>query len=95
MSDSPLTLDDFAGRVGATLTVEVEDSTVPLVLAVAEPLSSSGRQGGAFRLELDGPLQLELGQGTFIFRLDRGLTEIFIVPIARTAEAVRYEAIFF
>jgi hypothetical protein len=96
MSDLPiLTLDDFAGSVGQALTVETDDGDVSLVLTVAEALSDSAREGGAFRLEFEGPLQHELAQGIYGFQLAQAPTDIFIVPIARTATAMRYEAVFF
>ena len=93
--EAPLTLDDFTGLVGRAMTVERPEGPVDLTLAEAQPLPPSPREGGAFRLEFEGPLQPELGQGIYGFRLDRGPTEIFIVPIARTDEAMRYEAIYF
>ena len=95
MGEAPLTLDDFAGRVSETLTVETESGPVSLLLAEAQPLPPSPRAGGSFRLEFEGPLQPELEQRIYLFQLGRGPTEIFIVPIARTQSAMRYEAVFF
>ena len=93
--EAPLTLGDFAGLAGQAVTVETPAGPVDLTLAEAQPLADSPREAGAFRLEFEGPLQPELEQGIYAFRLARGSTEIFIVPVARTAEAMRYEAIFF
>jgi hypothetical protein len=95
LSDAPLTLEDFAGSVGCTLSVETESGSVALALIEASALPPSAREGGSFRLELEGPLQPELEQRIYTFDLERGPTEIFIVPIARTESAMRYEAIFF
>jgi hypothetical protein len=95
MSDTRITLEDFAGSVGRTLSVETDAGPVSLTLAEATPLPASPRDGGSFRLELEGPLLPELEQRIYIFDLKRGPTEIFIVPIARTESAMRYEAIFF
>ena len=95
MGDAPLTLDDFAGRVGESVEVETEAGPVSLALAEAGALAPSGREGGSFRLEFEGPLQPELEQSIYRFRMDRGPTDIFLVPIARTESAMRYEAIFF
>ena len=95
MSETPLTLEDFAGGVGRPLSVQTDSAPVALTLAEATPLPASPREGGSFRLEFEGPLQPELGQGIYRFDLERGPTDIFIVPIARTDSAMRYEAIFF
>lgn len=95
MTEPILTLDDFAGQVGQTLTLETEDGTVPVALVGAQKLPHSPREGGSFRLEFEGPLEPELEQRTYVFQLDRGPTEIFIVPIARTPSAMRYEAVYF
>jgi hypothetical protein len=95
MSEAVLTLDDFADAVGQSVTVATPAGPVTLTLAAAKPLPASPREGGAFRLEFEGPLQPELEQAIHTFQLEQGPVEIFIVPIARTAEAMRYEAIFF
>lgn len=94
MAEPLLTLDDFAGQVGDTVTLEADDGEVPVALVAAHPLPRSPREGGSFRLEFEGPLQPELRQRTYVFQLDRGPTAIFIVPIARTASGMRYEAVF-
>jgi len=95
MSEAPLTLEDFAGSVGRPLSVATDGGPVSLTLAEATPLPASPREGGSFRLEFEGPLQPELEQRIYTFDLERGATDIFIVPIARTESAMRYEAIFF
>ena len=95
MDDAPLTLDDFADRVGQAFDVETEAGPVSLSLAAATALPPSPREGGSFRLEFEGPLQPELEQRIYRFRLDRGPADIFLVPIARTESAMLYEAIFF
>jgi hypothetical protein len=71
------------------------DGAVDLVLVAAQPLSGSVRDGGGFRIEFEGPLQPELAQGIYNFHVGGRPREIFIVPIARTAGAMRYEAVFF
>ena len=95
MTAPPLTVDDFTPHRGEAFAVEADGGPVPLVLAEAKALSDSGREGGAFRLEFEGPLQPQLGQGIYRFRRGERADDIFIVPIARTAEAMRYEAVFF
>jgi uncharacterized protein DUF6916 len=95
MTGPQLTLADFSVHQGEAFAVEAEGGPVPLLLAEAKALPESPREGGAFRLEFEGPLQPELGQGVYRFRLGERDDDIFIVPIARTAEAMRYEAVFF
>ena len=95
MTDAPLSLEDFAPHRGELFPIESPDGAVDLVLIEAQPLSGSVRDGGGFRIEFEGPLEPELEQGVYNFHVDGLLREIFIVPIARTAEAMRYEAVFF
>ncbi len=95
LSARELTIDDFAGRVGKGLETQAGGHKVPLVLEAVQPLPSSGRQGGSFRLELRGPLNPMLGQGTFPFKIGRETFAIFIVPLVHDPRGVRYEAIFY
>ena len=90
-----LTIDDFARKRGQAFRVEIEGGRLDLVLAHVQELPQSGRQGGSFRLEFHGPPQPVLQQGTYPFLLGSQRSGIFIVPVGSTAEAVRYEAIFF
>ena len=95
LSARELTIDDFSSRVGKPIETEAGGHRVPLVLEAVQALPSSGRQGGSFRLELLGPLNLVLGQGVFPFEIGRETFGIFIVPLAREPNGVRYEAIFY
>ena len=95
MEAAPLTLADFTPLVGRPLDVDSPHGPLQLVLSAAGELPPSPREGGSFRLEFEGPLEPELEQGIYAFGLDGRPTDIFIVPIARTADAMQYEAIFF
>ena len=95
MDSASLTLEDFAPHRGKPLAVEAADGRIELVLAEATELPGSVRGDGGFRLEFHGPLQPELGQGIYRFLVGGRPSEIFIVPIERTADAMKYEAIFF
>ena len=95
MDSAALTFGDFEPHCGKKLAVEAPDGPVELVLAEATELSRSVRKEGGFRLEFHGPLQPELGQGIYRFLVGGRPSEIFIVPIERTADAMKYEAIFF
>lgn len=91
---SGLRLEDFSGAVGETWDVEAGGASLPLRLAVAQPLPSSMREEGAFRLEWTGPGGTYLPQAIYRFRRDGTEFEMFIVPIAREGDTLRYEAIF-
>jgi hypothetical protein len=90
-----LTMSDFQPRRGEAFDVKGPEGAIKLVLAQAQELPPSGRQGGAFRLEFHGPLQPALMQGTYPFQVGGGWTNIFIVPIGLLPQAMRYEAIFY
>ena len=59
-----------------------------------EELPRAAREAGAFRLLFTGPPQPVLEQAIYTFRGSRRSDEIFIVPVAADAAAVRYEAVF-
>lgn len=88
-------LGDFEQRVGKTFTVQAAGQKVPVVLRACQPLPGSKRDGGAFRLEFAGPLNPQLGQGTFAFHIDHDQYGIFIVPLGHGERSMRYEAIYF
>jgi hypothetical protein len=84
---------DFA--TGTVYTVSADERNFPLALDRIQPLSDSGREGGAFRLEFLGPGEPVLPQATYSFSSGEGVHDIFIVPVAREAAGVRYEAVFY
>lgn len=91
----PVTVDDFASRVGKSFSVPVRGHRVDLRLDAAQELPGSPRTGGGFRLEFIGPADPVLEQGIFPFEIARDRYEIFIVPIARDFGGTRYEAVFY
>ena len=89
-----LRLDDFADAVGRSWQVDSEGTPVSLRLDVAQPLPWAMRAEGGFRLEWVGPSEPLLAQATNRFsRGDAGF-DMFIVPVGREADGVRYEAVF-
>jgi hypothetical protein len=88
-----LRLSDFPA--GTVYDVLAGDAVLPLTLDKAQALSDSGREGGSFRLEFLGPDEPLLPQAIYRFMNGGAEHEIFIVPIARNAGGVRYEAIFY
>ncbi|NIJ21940.1 hypothetical protein FHS95_003651 [Sphingomonas naasensis] len=88
-----LSLSDFTA--GAVYDVAAGDAVFPLTLDRVQALADSGREGGAFRLEFVGPDAPVLPQAIYRFAGAGDAHEIFIVPIARDAGGVRYEAVFY
>lgn len=90
-----LTKEDFEAHAGALFAVDSDGGPVELRLERVEPIASPGvGQRESFRLEWRGPLEPVLDQATHNMRCGESVFEIFIVPIARDANGVRYEAIF-
>ncbi len=90
-----LTIDEFSDLVGETFDVTAHDRVVSLRLDQAEATAwSELRQSDSFRLSWSGPAEAALPQGTYVFRHDEWEDAIMIVPIARQADQIRYEAIF-
>ena len=98
-----LTLDDFAGHLEEPFAIDLGTDfpgLEPLVLTLieAEPIETSqdlGERRAPFSLVFRGPGEPELAQR--IYPLDNetlGRLEIFLVPIGREDEGMRYEAVF-
>lgn len=88
-------LDDFAHWVGYSFSVSVRGHRLLLALEAAEALDGSQRPGGGFRLEFLGPPEPMLDQGIFPFEIEQQRYELFIVPIGRSQDGTRYEAVFY
>jgi hypothetical protein len=85
--------DDVKDRAGTAY--QLVGTPLSLTLDKVEELPvSHGREGGSFRLEFVGPLDPMLPQAMYALGNDAGEYEIFLVPIEREAQAMRYEAIF-
>lgn len=101
VTSSWLTCADFAPHVGDSFTVSVGDST--LVLSLLEAVESGaaggpgpeGRTRQQFVVEFCGPLEPALEQGIVsLTHPVMGDLDLFLVPIGRTPEGLRYEAAF-
>lgn len=90
-----LTIGDFRPWLDHECEVAIGEIRLPMTLSVVEPLPGSARDGGGFRLEFRGPADPLLAQATMAVRGPTGTRDIFMVPIARDAEGVRYEAVFY
>jgi hypothetical protein len=67
---------------------------VALQLIEVRQLSGFTPAHEAYALLFRGPLQAELGQGTYALALEGQTIDIFLVPVARKADGMHYEAIF-
>jgi hypothetical protein len=92
------TIETFRPLVGESFRVENDSDSLELELVAADEL---GERGGApsgrvpFSLVFRGPPEPVLPQRIYRFEHDgMGAFEIFIVPIGRDADGIRYEAIF-
>lgn len=88
-------IGDFAGWLGHSFAVAAGGDRLMLTLEAAQELRGSVREAGGFRLEFLGPVQPMLNQGIFRFEIEAERWELFIVPIGRSAEGTRYEAVFY
>jgi len=103
---------DFEPYVGKVFTILLDDREVPVTLDNVKVLRGSDvrdtvvkidgvelppRQ--AFALTFEGPLEPQLGQGIYTFRLPKlGETEqelaLFLSPFRRDAACMLYESVF-
>jgi uncharacterized protein DUF6916 len=95
LGDQDPRLDDFSGLVGESFPVSAGDHRLMLALVAAEPLQGSLRESGGFRLEFLGPADPMLNQGIFPFDIAGERWDLFIVPIGRSADGTRYDAVFY
>lgn len=87
-----LKVSDFAA--GEDYGVETAEGEVVLRLDQVQALPQAVREAGGFRLEFVGPLAPFLPQATYPLTRDGERRDIFLVPVARDAAGIRYEAIF-
>ena len=86
--------DDFEPLVGERFELDAEGGPFDFELTGVQPLPQGMRQAGCFRLEWLGPGEPVLPQAIYTLRREGDAFEIFLVPIARSDEGIRYEAIF-
>ena len=95
-----LTVEVFAGQIGKTFRLVLEDGPVlDLVLVEARSLSlksgNSGPRRDPFSLLFLGPKTPVLPQRIYPLESEAfGRLDIFLVPIGADASGVKYEAIF-
>ncbi len=92
-----LTLEDFTPYLAASFAL-VGNDAIPFVLREATPLSD--RSGGRvsrppFVLLFDAADPVVRGQGSYrLHHPALGEIDLFLVPIGKEGEVVRYEAVF-
>ena len=89
-----LKLDEFEARKGEAFELVLGERTLPVTLAAVRPLPDSGREGGAFVLDWQGPYEPVLPQDIYTFRHGGEEYEMFIVPVGRDRAGTQYEAVF-
>lgn len=87
-----LTLADFPVDPATAWTVHLPDDASVDLSVVATSGTADARP---FAITFAGPLSPELGQATYPVEHERlGALHLFLVPIAREADGMRYEAVF-
>lgn len=88
-----LTGADFEPHIGTDF--DVAETALALQLLEVRQLGTALRDGGAFALTFRGSLAEPLPQAIYPLVHPRlGRLDIFIVPIARQNDGMRYEAVF-
>jgi hypothetical protein len=86
--------DEFKAREGEEFTLVLGDITLPFSLARVRTLPDTGRDGGAFVLDWEGPSEPVLPQAIYVLRQGEEQFEMFIVPVAQNSDGTKYEAVF-
>ncbi len=93
-----LTYDQMRDLVGSAFMIDHGGRTFDLILTRAAKVMESEAARltrNPFSLHFSGPAEPFLPQRVYPMRHEKlGVLEIFLVPIARTAEGFTYEAVF-
>ena len=93
-----LTHDEFSKHVGTQFNIVFSDGEISLTLVECKPyMPQANEQGGMERFSVffDGPANLMLPQRTYPMRHEEmGEFDIFMTPLSRDQNGVRYEAVF-
>lgn len=89
------TIDTFSGHVGTRFLMRYGDAqTAEVELISVTDVGSSPRQS-QFSLVFVGPYEAPVAQGIYRIEHDKlGALDLFLVPIGRDKDGVKYEAIF-
>ena len=90
-----LTIDSFDGLQDRTFTVVSSEPPVALELVEVKKMGSGEREGGAFSVLWQGPIEPFLPQSIYRFsQAELGEHELFIVPVAEKTNGFQYESVF-
>ncbi len=89
-----LRLEEFTAREGESFALVLSDRTLPFSLARVRTLPDTGRDGGAFVLDWQGPYEPVLPQDIYTLRHGDEEFQMFIVPVAQDRSGTKYEAVF-
>lgn len=91
---SAFTLAGFSAHLGSAFTLDGSDG-LALTLAEAQALAVPAPGASSFSLIFRGPAHALLEQATHtLAHPAMGLLSLFLVPVGREADGVRYQAIF-
>lgn len=89
-----LRLDEFKALEGGSFELVLGERTIPFALSAVRELPDSGRDGGAFILDWQGPYEPVLPQDIYTLRHGGEEYEMFIVAVGRDRSGAQYEAVF-
>ncbi len=90
-----LTRHDFADLAPGELAIEIEGERIALTVVDTRDLPAPSPRSAPFAIELEGPAEPLLPQAIYpLMHPLHGRLDLFVVPIARGAQHVRYEVIF-
>lgn len=87
--------DAFSSCRGDAFSVSLGQDQLSLELSTVDPLPETPGRPQPFSLVFSGPVEPPLQQ--MIYRMSHarlGELDVFLVPVQRLAETIRYEAIF-
>ena len=87
-------LEEFTAREGEPFALLLGERSIPFSLARVRTLPDTGREGGAFVLDWEGPYEPILPQDIYTLRHGEEEFEMFIVPVAQNRDGTKYEAVF-
>lgn len=90
-----LTIQDFEKLVDAAFEVRSTPTKLQLSLLEVKAMGSGERDGGAFSVLWQGPVEPMLEQSIYtLYQPDFGEQEVFLVPVAEKDVGIQYEAVF-
>ncbi|WP_422377469.1 DUF6916 family protein [Roseibium sp.] len=90
-----LTIQDFEKLVDAAFEVRSTPTKLQLSLLEVKAMGSGERDGGAFSVLWQGPVEPVLEQSIYtLYQPDFGEQEVFLVPVAEKDVGIQYEAVF-